>query len=76
MAATRFTKNHFKNFQVIPQRADATIVETVKFENPRDYKETVFRHLEDEFGESEDFEELKRRANELMMEVENASAKN
>lgn len=77
LAKINFAKQHFgKNFMIVSQREDEPLPEASKFENPRDYKQTVFKYLEDELGESEDFAELKRRAEKLIEEVENVTAKN
>ncbi len=73
---TRQAKEFFPNFRRNLQREDAQLIEVAEFENPYNPKETVHQYLEAQFGASEDYAELVRRADELILEVENAFEKN
>lgn len=73
----RRAKDLFPRFRVRPQREDVQLIETGELKNPYNPAETVHQYLEAQFGdEPEMLSELKRRADELILEVENAFEKN
>lgn len=57
-------------------REDTQFYEIDNLENPYNPKETVHQFLEAQFGDDKDLTELLRRADKLIMEVENAVEKN
>ncbi len=68
---TRWADEFFPNFRRHLQREGVELIETAEFENPYNPKETVHQYLEARFGENEELlAELKRRADELILEVE------
>ncbi|HEX9928744.1 MAG TPA: exonuclease subunit SbcD [Pyrinomonadaceae bacterium] len=73
---TRRAQELFPRFRRNFVREDAQLVEITEFENPYNPKETVHQFLEKQFGDDKDFAELIKRADELILEVENAFEKN
>ncbi len=73
----RRAKDLFPRFRVKPQREDVQLIETSEFENPYNQAETVHQYLEAQFADdAELLTELKKRANDLISEVENVFEKN
>jgi hypothetical protein len=65
--------------QLCPRCLDLTVtypgtasVEITKIDRPEDYVETSMKYLQEVRGQDEDFEELRRRALNLVEEVQNA----
>lgn len=73
---TRRAQELFPRFRRNFIREDAEFSEISEFENPYNPKETVHQFLEAQFGEDKDLTELIKRADELILEVENAFEKN
>lgn len=73
---TRRAQELFPKFRRNFLREDAQFNEMDNLENPYNPKETVHQFLEAQFGDDKDLTELLRRADELILEVENAAEKN
>lgn len=73
---TRQAQKLFPRFRRNLLREDAHLIETTEFDNPYNPKETVHQFLEKQFGEDKDLAELIKRADELILEVEDAVEKN
>lgn len=73
---TRRAQELFPRFRRNLMREDAQFVEVSEFDNPYNPKDTVHQFLEAQFGEDTDLAELIRRADELILEVDNAFEKN
>lgn len=73
---TRRGQELFPRFRRNFLRQDVQFIETVEFDNLHNPKETVYQFLEAKFGDDKDLTELLRRADELILEVENAVEKN
>lgn len=74
---TRWAKERFPNFRRNLQRENVELIEIAEFENPYNPKETVHQYLEAQFGEDKELlSELKKRTDELILEMENAFEKN
>lgn len=73
---TRRAQELFPRFRrnLLPEHAQ--LVEISEFDNPYNPKETVHQFLEMQFSDDKDLAELIKRADELILEVENAFEKN
>ena len=68
---TRQAKEFFPNFRRNMQLETTNLIEVAKFENPYNQVETVHQYLEAQFSDNQELlAELKRRTDELILEVE------
>lgn len=73
---TRRSQELFPRFRRNFLREEAQLNEIGELDNPYNPKETVHQFLEAQFGDDKDLAELIQRADELILEVENAFEKN
>ena len=73
---TRRGQELFPRFRRNFLRQEVQFIKTAEFDNPHNPKETVHQFLAAQFGDDKDLTELLRRADELILEVENAVEKN
>lgn len=73
---TRRAQELFPRFRRNLIRQDEQLSEIQELENPYNPKETVHQFLEAQYVGDKDLPEILRRANELILEVENATEKN
>lgn len=76
VSLTRRSQELFPRFRRNLIREDVQLVETDTLDNPYNPKETVHQFLEAQFGDDNDLVELIQRADELILEVEDAFEKN
>jgi exonuclease SbcD len=73
---TRRAQELFPRFRRNLLHEDAQLLEISELDNPYNPKETVHQFLEIQFGDDKDLAELIKRADELILEVEDAFEKN